>query len=102
MLEEELRRRNLAHYFSFVISSADYGVRKPDPRIFNVAVKKMNLEPSAIWFAGDKLEYDVKGAIQSRLFPVWYNPKGQPNSEGYDCLEITSWREFNEKLKGLI
>jgi FMN phosphatase YigB (HAD superfamily) len=66
-----------------------------------VATKKMNLEPSDIWFAGDTLEKDVKGAIDSGLYPVWYNPKGQPNNLNYDCLEIKSWIEFIDKLKAL-
>lgn len=101
LLKEELEKHNLAQYFRFVIASSDYGFRKPSPRIFNVAIKKMNFEPADIWFVGDTLEYDVKGAIQSGLFPVWYNPKGQPNGFGYECLEVRSWVAFIEKLKQL-
>jgi putative hydrolase of the HAD superfamily len=101
LLEEELARHSLAHRFSFVISSADYGFRKPSQRIFDVAIKKMNLEPADIWFAGDKLEYDIKGAIQSGLHPVWYNPHGKPKTLECECLEVKSWRDFIEKLKTL-
>lgn len=101
ILEEELARHKLAHRFSFVISSADYGFRKPSPRIFNVAIQKMNLEPADIWFAGDMLEYDIKGAAQSGLYPVWYNPKGKPKTLECECLEVRSWREFIEKIQSL-
>ena len=101
VLEEELKRHNLAQYFSFVIASSDYGFRKPSPRIFNVAIKKMNLEPSEIWFVGDTLEYDIKGATQSGLYPVWYNPHGKPKTLECECLEVKSWRDFIEKLKTL-
>ncbi len=102
LLEEELEKHDLACYFPFLISSADYGFRKPSPRIFDVGIKKMNLEPSDIWFVGDTLEYDVKGATDSGLYPVWYNPKGQPKKFGYDCLEIRSWQELVEKIKVLL
>src|SRR4030042_2020135 len=87
VLGEELTRHGLLHYFSFVIASSDYGFRKPSPRIFDVGIKKMNLEPADIWFVGDTLEYDVRGAIESRLYPVWYNPKGQLTNHHYDCFE---------------
>ncbi len=101
ILKEELDRHSLTRYFNFIIASSDYGFRKPSARIFDVAIKKINLIPSDIWFVGDTLEYDVKGAIQSGLFPVWYNPKGHPKNLEYDCLEIRSWYEFIEKLKEL-
>ena len=101
VLEEELAKHNLAHRFSFVISTADYGFRKPHGRIFQVAVRKMGLEPQDIWFVGDKLEYDVRGAIDAGLQPVWYNPQGKPNETDYECLEVRSWHEFAEKVKAL-
>ncbi|MBL7166295.1 MAG: HAD family hydrolase [Dehalococcoidales bacterium] len=101
VLEEELAKHNLAHRFSFVISSADYGFRKPHSRIFQVAVRKMDLEPRDIWFVGDKLEYDIKGAIDSGLYPVWYNPQGKPNDAGYECLEVRSWYELANKVGAL-
>jgi HAD superfamily hydrolase (TIGR01549 family) len=101
LLEQELRRHKLLQFFSIVIASSDYGFTKPSPRIFNVAVKKMKFEPSEIWFAGDTLDRDIKGALDSGLYPVWYNPKGQPNTFGYDCLEIRRWQELIEKLKEL-
>ena len=101
VLKEELDKHNLMRYFNFIVASSDYGFRKPSPRIFNIAIKKIGFDQEDIWCVGDKLEYDIKGAIQSGLFPVWYNPKGHPNTLAYDCLEIRSWREFDEKLKGL-
>ncbi|HEX9896802.1 MAG TPA: HAD family hydrolase [Dehalococcoidales bacterium] len=101
LLEEELERHNLFRYFSFVISSADYGFRKPSPHIFNVAIKRMNLEPVDIWFVGDTLEYDIKGAFSSGLYPIWYNPHGKPNTLEYKCLEVRNWHEFLEKIQSL-
>ena len=101
VLEEELAKHNLAHRFSFLISSADYEFRKPHYRIFQVAVRKMGLQPQDIWFVGDKLEYDIKGAIDSGLYPVWYNPQGKSNDAGYECLEVRSWYEFANKVGAL-
>jgi putative hydrolase of the HAD superfamily len=101
VLEGELARHNLAHRFSFLISSIDYVFRKPHKRLFQVAVKKMNLEPQDIWFVGDKLEYDIRGAIDSGLYPVWYNPEEKPGGIDGDYLVVRSWREFREKIESL-
>lgn len=94
ILEEELAKHNLAHRFSFVISSADYGIRKPHPRIFDIAVRKTGLEPQDIWFVGDKFRFDIRGAIDSGLYPVWYNPRKTEKDPQYDFLEINHWHEF--------
>jgi len=101
VLEEELAKHSLAHRFSFLISSIDYGFRKPHNRIFQIAVRKMNLEPQDIWFVGDKLEYDIRGAIDAGLYPVWYNPEEKPGKTDSKYLEVRSWQEFQEKIASL-
>jgi putative hydrolase of the HAD superfamily len=101
LLEEELAKHNLLHRFSFVMSSADYSIRKPHPRFFNIAARKMDLEPNDIWFVGDKLQFDVKGAIAAEMYPVWYNPRDGKQDPQYDCLEINHWNEFIEIINSL-
>ncbi|UCC17777.1 MAG: HAD family hydrolase [Dehalococcoidales bacterium] len=96
LLEEELAKHNLLHKFSFVMSSADYSIRKPHPRFFNIAARKLDRKPSDIWFIGDKLQFDVKGAITAGMQPVWYNPRDGKPDPHYDCLEINHWYEFIE------
>lgn len=100
-LEEELDKHNLLHRFSFIIASADYGVRKPHPRIFDIAARKMGLNPQNIWFVGDKPQFDIKGAIAAGMSPVWYNPRNEQQDPQYDCLEINHWTEFTEIINSL-
>ncbi|MFC1920900.1 HAD family hydrolase [Chloroflexota bacterium] len=102
ILIKELEKHNLAHRFSFLISTADYGIRKPDKHLFNVAIKKIGLEPEDIWFAGDKVEYDVQGAINSELFPVFYNWRDEVVKIDSDHLEVKDWYEFRDKLISLL
>lgn len=96
---EDLAKHNLAHRFSFVISSADYGFRKPSRRIFEIAIKKMGLPPGDIWFVGDRLDIDVAGAIDSGLCPVWYNPRKEPHTGELNCFEIEHWHEFRDRIE---
>jgi putative hydrolase of the HAD superfamily len=97
-LIKELEKHNLARYFQFVIASADYGIRKPHKAIFQIAVKKMGLEESDIWFVGDKPEYDIKGALDAGLYPVWYNWQDKPGTIDGDYLEIKSLDELKSEI----
>jgi HAD superfamily hydrolase (TIGR01549 family) len=102
ILAEELAGHRLAHRFSFVISSGDYGFRKPHANIFRVAVKKLALDPGYIWFVGDKPEYDIKGALDYGLFPVWLNWQGEPRVLDGDYLEVKDLHELSEKIQHII
>ena len=93
-LERELEVQGIRRYFRFVISSADYGVRKPDPIIFEVALRRLGMEPGRVWFAGDNVGYDIIGARRSGIFPVAFNPRmGIPDEAGEHAV-ITSWAQL--------
>ncbi|MGA2642508.1 MAG: HAD family hydrolase [Spirochaetia bacterium] len=93
-LERELEVQGIRHAFRFVISSADYGVRKPDPLIFEVALRRLGLEAGRVWFAGDNVGYDIIGARQAGIFPVAYNPRKKiPDTVGEHAV-IFSWDQL--------
>jgi len=101
VLEDELAKHDLAERFSFVMSSADYGVRKPHEYIFRIAVKKMGLAQSDIWFIGDNVEYDIRGALNAGLYPVWYNWRNESVSMDDEVLEIRSMQELRQNIESL-
>ncbi len=57
-----LERYGIEHYFDPVITSAGFGWRKPNPRIFLEAARLMNLPPVACAYVGDTVSRDVIGA----------------------------------------
>jgi putative hydrolase of the HAD superfamily len=93
-LERELDRLGIRREFGFVISSAEYGVRKPDPIIFEVALARMGTPAELTWFAGDNVDFDVIGARRAGIFPVAFNPRTPiPESIGEHAV-ITSWSQL--------
>ena len=58
--------------FEFVITSSDYGVRKPDTRLFRVALSKAELPPESVWYCGNDEVKDVGGATSAGMFAVHY------------------------------
>jgi putative hydrolase of the HAD superfamily len=98
ILERELQRQKLHQFFEFVISSADYGIRKPHPLIYELAVKKLNLPKEPVWFVGDNLIYDVMGPKDYGLWSIWYNRQGKVSDGIRPDLEIKNWGELIKVL----
>ena len=97
-LERELERLRIRDAFEFVISSADYGVRKPDTIIFEVALRRMGIDAGKAWFAGDNVGYDIIGASDAGLFAVAYNASGPVPERITDYRAIAHWSELAELL----
>jgi putative hydrolase of the HAD superfamily len=53
-----------------VVSSADVGMRKPDPRIFELACERLGVEPRHAAHVGDHHYADIVGATAVGMVPV--------------------------------
>ncbi len=61
----------------FVVISDEVGFSKPDPRIFEVAVRLSNLPKNAkTLMVGDSLEADVKGGMNAGFDTCWVSRDG--------------------------
>ena len=65
-LPETLARAGLAEHLGAVISSADAGMPKPDPRPFLLALERLGVEPAHAVHCGDE-SVDVQGAAAAGL-----------------------------------
>jgi len=61
-LVEHLRSLDLDRYFLRIFSSAQLGVRKPDPRAFGECLSALKVSSEEAIFIGDSLEKDMAGA----------------------------------------
>jgi HAD superfamily hydrolase (TIGR01662 family) len=59
---QRLAERKIGTYFDLVIGSAEAGVRKPDPAIFQMALKQANCEARDAVMVGDRIDNDVAPA----------------------------------------
>ena len=99
VLEAELQKHGLLERFEFLMSSSDYGIRKPHPLIFETALAKLSLKCEEALFVGDKLETDIAGANGAGLCSVWYNRLGREESGAIPDYQVVSWPEFVELLE---
>jgi putative hydrolase of the HAD superfamily len=74
----ELQAVGLAGYFQSIIVSGDYGYRKPDPRLFQTALRELQVRPEEAIFVGNDLFRDVLGARQIGMKTILFCPNGAP------------------------
>ena len=100
LLRSDLQELSVVEAFRFVVSSAEFGLRKPHPAIFEQAVDKLKARPAATWYVGDLWENDVVGSSRAGLLPVWLNADESPPPAFIPHLRARNWAELG-KLLGL-
>ena len=84
-------RCGLEGRFQFVVFSQDYGVEKPDPRLFEIAVEQAGCSRQEFLHVGDSLQNDVAGANRAGVRSVWLNrDRKRSDSDIQAEFEITS------------
>lgn len=74
--EDKLRHTNLRHLFDDLVISEAAGVNKPDPVIFEIALRAAGAAPSEAVMLGDSWENDVVGALGMGIAAAWLDRRG--------------------------
>ncbi|MBK9400998.1 MAG: noncanonical pyrimidine nucleotidase, YjjG family [Bacteroidetes bacterium] len=94
----KLKASGLDKYFDTVFISEEVGVHKPDPKIFNHAVKQAGaVHVSDCMMIGDTYQTDVFGALNAGMTAVHFAPGIEKSHE----LPVITIRQLNEILEHL-
>lgn len=66
-----LARIGLSEYFVGCVTAKDFGIGKPDPRIFHEACRLLDRPAARVLHVGDDLDLDVRGALAAGLQAAW-------------------------------
>ena len=91
-IEKLLTDCGLAKYFDTIVDSSVFGVRKPDAKIFEFALKEIKANPGESLFVGDSYEIDVLGAENAGLTAVLFDPLKR--LEHLKCTKINQLSEL--------
>lgn len=72
-----LRASALVDAFKVVVTSERAGFTKPDPRIMEIALRRLRVRPDEAIYVGDDLQVDGLAANRASVRFVWFNPKNQ-------------------------
>lgn len=98
-LEERINSLLPDNHFEFILATSEYLFRKPNRRIFELALEKAGLAPEDVWYIGDQYQCDIKGAQGAGLFPVWYiGAIDLPYEEREEILTVRDWQELEKMM----
>lgn len=86
------------NYFTNIILSDKVGVNKPHPDIFKYAIEKTGVTPNNIIMIGDNIQTDIKGAYDSNIDQIWFNPEDKPFDEFKPTYIINKLSEIKNIL----
>ena len=95
--EKRLEEMGMRRYFDVIVSSAEEGVAKPDPRIFNIALIRAGCTPEQAVMIGDRIDNDIVPAKQMGMKTVWirqgvgryWNIQGECETPDYEVNSLS-------------
>ena len=74
----DIHRIGIGRYFRHSISASDFGIAKPDVRIFHAAATAVDVLPHEVLHVGDDATLDAQGALNAGMQAVWVNSANHP------------------------
>jgi HAD superfamily hydrolase (TIGR01509 family) len=96
VLQRAFDRLGLSQYFSMICDSCAYGVEKPDPRYFQIALDESGSRADTTLHVGDLYHVDVVGARGAGLQAVLLDPADL--YEGVDCTRVRTLDELVQEV----
>jgi putative hydrolase of the HAD superfamily len=96
----ELARVGLLEYFDPIVVSGEHGFRKPDKRLFEMALVGVGVDPEHAVYVGNDMHRDVHGAREAGMRTVLFDSDHGTKVFG-DCVPdvtITDHRELLTRL----
>lgn len=96
----DLRHFHLDEYFDDMVFSTDVGLRKPNPKMFKIALSNVGASAECSYFVGNNLQADILGAQSVGMTAVLkesdfytHDDRIVPNAR------ISSWEQLEELLR---
>jgi putative hydrolase of the HAD superfamily len=96
----EMKALGLDTYFDPVIVSADYGFRKPEPRLIEKSLDAMGVTSSEVLFVGNDMYRDIYGARQLHIKTIFFMSNQGRQSYSDTTADYVA-AEFGDVLKGV-
>jgi len=84
-----LAASGLAPHFRTVVTSERVGITKPDPRIIELALRRLRVSPDEALYVGDDPSIDGRAAHDAGVKFVWFNPRGNTRPDHLDAERTT-------------
>lgn len=94
----DIARTALGPLFCGAISAREFGIGKPDARIFHEACRRLGCEPHEVLHVGDDLALDVIGARDAGLQTFWLRRQPGEDDHHHGVATVVCLRTLADKL----
>jgi len=94
----DLQRAGVASHFVGIVSAREFGVAKPDTRIYAEACRRLGLAPHEVLHVGDSWTLDVEAARAAGLQVAWLNRAGPVADEQRGTWTVSHLGEVADAL----
>ena len=95
-IDAYIDKAGFTDYFAYKITSFEAGCDKPQPQIFQLALKRAGVTAAETLFVGDQYELDVLGARSAGITPILIDRDGA--GAAYDCVVIKDLSQIVDYL----
>ena len=97
----DLHMIGIAGYFDYILSPAELNTHKPNPEIFEAALRATGLRADEICHIGDHAINDVKASHEFGCKAVWFNEHQEEFELDIQVPSFTNWKDLPELLKNI-
>lgn len=98
---EKIKLLKLTNMFDVVITSEEAGYEKPDPRIFEICLKKMDANANSVIHIGDDFQRDIVGARAAGIESILFIPENKAD-RSFNAKVAKSFKELAEILMTML
>lgn len=96
---EKIAGAGIAPHFEEILVAGDIGAAKPNRRIFETMLARLDIEPDETAMLGDSQSKDIQGAQAIGMKAIWVNRTAIPRREGITPdLEITTLTDVRQDI----
>ncbi len=85
---EKFDKSGLKDCFSHIVLSEEVGCQKPNPRIFEEALRMNGFQAEDVVMIGDSWNSDIQGAINAGIDQIWIRKSKDPLPEGQSATYL--------------
>ena len=85
---EKFDKSGLRDCFAHIVLSEEVGCQKPNPRIFEEALRMNSLQAEDVVMIGDSWNSDIQGAINAGIDQIWIRKSKDPLPEGQSATYL--------------
>lgn len=91
----KIEKLDLSGFVDFIVTSEEAGIEKPHPKMFNLALTKLNCNKNQAIMIGDNWEKDILGACAVDLKAIWINHDKESRELPHGVIEVENFHEIN-------